>query len=194
ALKAKKLGEHWYPIVSELLRSDGFTPPREVTIVFKKETRHLAYAVGSRITISAAWVKRHPGAFGVVIHEMTHTIQQYRRSPRPRWLCEGTADYVRYFHYEPKTKITVNPRRANYTDGYQTTAAFLAWAEKAHDRHLVRKINAALRQGKYRDELFKAYTGRTLDQLWASFLVSLERQAPARSAGGKPGPHEIPAC
>jgi hypothetical protein len=193
ALKAKKLVEHWYPIVSELLHSDGFTPPREVTLVFKKEMRHPTYASGTRITLSAAWFKGHPGAFGVLIHEMTHTIQQYRRRPPPRWLCEGIADYVRFFRYEPQTKITVNPRRASYSDGYGTSAAFLAWAEKAHDRHLVRKLNAALRQGKYRDELFKAYTGRTLDQLWASFLASLERQAPAPSAGGKPMPQEIPA-
>src|SRR5262249_2702427 len=35
--------------------------------------------------------------------------------------------------------------------------------------------------------------GRTLAQPWASFLVSLEREAPAPSAGGKQGPHEIPA-
>jgi hypothetical protein len=143
--------------------------------VFKKDMKGVAYAQRNRIVISANWVKKHPDDFGMVIHEMTHTIQGYR-GPRPSWLVEGIADYIRFYHYEPKTKLTVNPRRASYRNGYRTAAMFLAWIEKAHDKEIVRKLNAALRKGTYKDELFKTYTSKSLDDLWAAFVASLERK------------------
>jgi len=112
----------------------------------------------------------------MVVHEMTHIVQSYRRVRRAGagWLVEGIADYIRFFHYEPKTKVRVNRRRASYRDGYRTCAKFLAWIEETHDKNIVRKLNAALRQGTYRDDLFKTYTSKTLDELWASFIASLD--------------------
>ena len=35
--EAKALVEKWHPLIADLLRSDGFTPPGEVKIVFKKK-------------------------------------------------------------------------------------------------------------------------------------------------------------
>jgi Peptidase of plants and bacteria len=175
ARKAKELCEKWHPLVADLLKSDGFTPRGEVRIVFKKNMKGVAYASGRTITIAAAWIKKHPDDYGMVVHELTHTIQGYQRGPRPSWLVEGIADYVRFFHYEPKTKVIVNPKRASYRNGYRTTAAFLAWIEKAHDKDIVRKLNAALRQGTYKDELFKTHTTKTVDELWALYVASLER-------------------
>ncbi len=170
--KAKALVEKWHPKIADLLRSDGFTPPDKVKLVFKKEMQGIAYTSGQTIVISGRWVKAHPDDWGMVVHELTHVIQHYRRAGRNAgWLVEGIADYVRFFHYEPGPNIgRFNPRRASYRDGYRTTARFLAWAEKAHDKDLVRKLNQALREGEYKDELFKDYTGQTLDDLWAEFL------------------------
>ena len=173
--KAKSLVETWHPKVSELLKSDGFTPPNEVKIVFKKDMKGVAYASGKTITISANWIKAHPDDLGMVVHEMTHVIQAYRRSG-PSWLVEGIADYVRFIHYEPKTRIRIDTKKASYRDSYRTSAKFLGWVEKTHDKDLVRKLNEALRKGKYKDELFETYTKQTLDQLWAAFLVAEERK------------------
>jgi len=174
--KAKGVVEEWYPVIADLLKSDGFTPPAEVRLVFKN-MRGIAYTSGNTITISARWIQRHPEDFGMVIHELTHVVQDYRRpGRRPGWLVEGIADYVRFFHYEPQTKLKVNPKRANYKQGYRTAAAFLAWIEKTHDKEIVRKLNEALRKSKYKDELFKTYTSKTLDELWAAFLASVERK------------------
>ena len=51
---------------------------------------------------------------------------------------EGIADYVRFFHYEPNTKLRLgNPARASYRDGYRTTAMFLAWIEKRYDKDII---------------------------------------------------------
>lgn len=173
--KAKALVETWYPKVSELLKSDGFTPPTEVKIVFKKEMKGVAYASGKTITISANWIAKHPDDLGMVVHEMTHVVQSYPRG-EPSWLIEGIADYVRFIHYEPKTRIGIDTKKASYRDSYRTSAKFLGWVEKTHDKDLVRKLNEALRKGKYTDELFETYTKKTLDQLWAAFLVAEERK------------------
>jgi hypothetical protein len=175
--KAKVLVEKWHPLIAELLRSDGFTPPAEVRLVFKKDMRGVAYTSRATITVAADWVKKHPGDTGMVVHELTHVVQSYRATPRNAgWLVEGIADYVRFFHYEPETAVTVNPRRDSYRNGYRTGAAFLAWVEKTHDKEVVRKLNAALRKSEYKDELFKTYTSKTLDELWAEFAASLERK------------------
>ncbi|MGL4554159.1 MAG: basic secretory protein-like protein [Gemmataceae bacterium] len=172
---AKRLVEKWHPVIGRLLASDGFTPPGDVRIVFKKDMKGVAFASGRTITIAAKWVKDHPDDYGMVVHELTHVVQSYRRGG-PGWLVEGIADYVRFAHYEPGTRVVVNRKRASYRDGYRTAGKFLAWAEATHDEELVRTLNAALRAGRYEDGLFKARTGKTLDELWAAFLAAQERR------------------
>jgi hypothetical protein len=47
-----------------------------------------------------------PDEFAMLIHELTHVIQQYPHSPIKRgWVTEGIADYVRFFHYQPGPAI-----------------------------------------------------------------------------------------
>src|SRR5262245_52058641 len=84
--KAKGLVEKWHPAITELLKSDGFTPPAEVKLVFKKEMKGVAYARGNTIVIAADWVTKHPDDYGMVVHELTHVIQAYRRNRGAGWL------------------------------------------------------------------------------------------------------------
>ena len=175
AKKAKALVEAWHPKVSELLKSDGFTPPNEVRIVFKKDMKGVAYASGKTITIASKWIEKHPEDLGMVVHELTHVVQAYPQGG-PSWLVEGIADYVRFMQYEPKTRIRIDTKRASYRDSYRTSAKFLGWVEKTHDKDIIRKLNAALRKRMYKDELFETYTKKTLDQLWTAFLVAEERK------------------
>jgi hypothetical protein len=175
AAKAKSIVEHWHPRISRLLASDGYTPPAEVQIVLKKDLTGVAYASGRMITIAVKWITDHPEDYGMVVHELTHVIQGYRRAG-PSWLVEGIADYVRFAHYEPNTPIRINTQRASYRDGYRTTATFLAWLEKTHDKAIIRRLNKALRAGKYNKDLFKASTAKTLDDLWAAFLADQQRK------------------
>jgi hypothetical protein len=175
--KAKKLVEEWHPRIARLLPSEGFTPPGDVKIVFKKDMKGVAFTSGRTITIAASWIKKHPDDYGMVVHELTHVVQAYPRAPRDSgWLVEGIADYIRFFQFEPETRVTIpNPARASYRDSYRTAAKFLAWIEKTHDKAIVRKLNDALRNGKYRGELFKKYTSKTVDELWAAFIASLRK-------------------
>jgi len=177
----KKWGEEagdvvrkWHPQISELLKSEKFTPPRKVTLIFK-EMEGIAGTSGDSIAISAQWVREHPDDQGMVIHELVHVIQAYPKYEHV-WLVEGIADYIRYFHFEPKKDLgSIDVAKASYRDGYGTTARFLAWAEKKYDKELVRKLNAALRQTKYEEKLFDDYTGKPLDALWKEFVGTLKQ-------------------
>jgi hypothetical protein len=176
AARAKALVETWHPRIADFLKTDGFTPSATVKLVFKKGTEGIAGTTGDTIFITADWIRRHPDDLGMVIHELTHVIQSYPQYD-PSWLVEGIADYVRFFRYEPRTKLPpIDRARASYRDGYKTTAAFLAWVERRYDRAIVRELNRALRRGRYTDGLFKERTGRTLDQLWAEFVRSMKRK------------------
>jgi Peptidase of plants and bacteria len=172
--KAKALVEKWHPIIADLLKTDGFTPPFQVKIVFKKEMKGVAFTSGNTITIAADWIKKQPDDYGMVVHELTHVVQSYPRTKREDgWLVEGIADYVRFYKYEPNTKLgpVINPD-ATYRLGYRAAARFLAWIEKTHDKEIVSKLNQALRKSEYKDKLFKDVTGMSLDDLWAEFLKS----------------------
>jgi hypothetical protein len=170
AEKARDLCEKWYPLISETLASKDFTPPREVRLVFKDEKKGIAYTTGARITVVADWIRKHPDDFGMVIHELCHVVQSYPKGVG--WITEGIADYVRYFKYEPKPTPPRIGAKANYKDGYKTSATFLAWIEKSKDKDIVRKLNEQLRRGGYKDEQFKEWTGSDLDSLWKEFLGS----------------------
>ncbi len=175
--KAKALVEKWHPIISGLLKSDGFTPPSQVKIVFKKDMKGVAYTSGNVITISARWVQRHPDDFGMVAHELTHVVQSYRDTPRNAgWVVEGMADYVRFFKYEPNADLgPVNTGKAGYRDGYRTAAKFLDWIAKTHDKDIVVQLNQALRDSEYKESLFKKATGKSLDELWDEFVDAMKK-------------------
>jgi hypothetical protein len=105
----------------------------------------------------------------MVVHELTHVVQAYPPGG-PGWLVEGIADYIRIVKFEPQAPRPKLTRLASYKDAYKTTAMFLEWIEKQHTPDLVVKMNAALRAGAYRDELWKELTGKTLDKLWADYV------------------------
>jgi hypothetical protein len=169
AEKARDLCEKWYPIIAEALPSKDFTPPREVKLVFKDEKKGIAYTTNAKITVVADWIRKHPDDFGLVIHELCHVVQSYPKGVG--WLTEGIADYIRNYKYEPKQPGKVGAK-SSYKDGYKTAAVFLAWIEKSKDKDFIRKMNEALRTGKYKDGLFTEWAGADVDALWKEFLAA----------------------
>ncbi|WP_395737318.1 basic secretory protein-like protein [Prosthecobacter sp.] len=167
--KAGTLCVEWFPKIAALLPSEGFVAPKEVTLYFDPKMKGVAHAVGGKITIAAVFVRSHNDDWGMVIHELTHVVQAYPNGG-PGWLVEGIADYIRIVHFEPKAPRPKLTRLASYKDAYKTTAMFLEWIEKQHTPGLVVKLNAALRKGAYRDELWSEITGKTVDELWAEFV------------------------
>ncbi|HRE99780.1 MAG TPA: basic secretory protein-like protein [Pirellulaceae bacterium] len=172
----------WYPKLVEMLPSDDFQAPREFTIVFRKDMDGVAYASGNSITCAGPWYRRNLDgeALGSIVHEMVHVVQQYRggrrRNRNPGWMVEGLADYLRWFLYEPEAnRPRVDPRRSNFDDSYRTSAAFLAYAVETYDRELIRKFNAAMREGRYSDDLWKEFTGKEPAEIWSEYVATLKQ-------------------
>ena len=71
--------------------------------------------------------------------------------------------------YEPQSKgaeITArNFSRARYDGNYRITGNFLNWVTAKYDRDIVRKLNAAARESRYTENLWKEYTGHTVQEL-----------------------------
>lgn len=191
--------QEWYPKIVALLPSDGYAAPTNVTLRFRDDMRGtLASASGGRVNMNSDWFRRElkREARGSVVHELVHVVQSYGRARRanpdaprtPGWLVEGLADYIRWFLYEPQAKgaeITErNLGRARYDASYRITGNFLNWVTQKHDRDIVRKLNAAAREGRYAETLWKDYTGKTVQELGEDWKKEHEQ----RLATAKPKP------
>ena len=198
----QKLGplvREWYPKLVEMLPSRGYEAPRRFRIVFSKDMQGVAATGGRNIRCGAAWFRRNlkGEAKGAVLHEIVHVVQQYGRArPRagatrpPGWLVEGISDYIRWFLYEPQTHGAEITRRslsrARYDGNYRITANFLNWVSEKHGRNVVPKLNAAIREGRYNEELWKELTGRTVQELGDKWKADLATKLGVEPA--VPGP------
>lgn len=102
---------------------------KEVKLVIDTTYKGVAETANGKVTISSAWLHKHPEDIDVVTHEVMHIVQDYDQSAGPEWLTEGIADYARY-------KFGVNNAAAkwalpdykstqNYDNAYRVTARFL---------------------------------------------------------------------
>ncbi|HLK55618.1 MAG TPA: basic secretory protein-like protein [Chthonomonadaceae bacterium] len=189
--------EKWYPIILADLPTDGFTPPQRYTITLEANGKGVAVTSGTRVTVNAKWIEgqlmRGPKneTLGALVHESVHVAQQYGEAKghnrAPVWLAEGIADYIRWWKYEtaatrrPFTLVKPNGDTVSYTDGYHTTAEFLEYLAKNYDHEIVVKLNTAGRMGTYTPDLWKEYTGKTIDELWAEFIAIMARKVEGSS-------------
>jgi basic secretory peptidase family protein len=173
--KAARVCERQYPMINDELKSDGYKPPTQVTMTLKKDYRGVAATGGSRIVGSVKYFHDHPGDIGAMVHETVHVVQHYRSRSNPGWLVEGVADYVRFFKYEPGKIGRINPDRARYDGAYRQTAAFLNYVTEKYDRDLVRKLNAAMRRGEYKEDLWTELTKKTAKELGEEWKAALKK-------------------
>jgi len=171
--KVARLCERWYAAINEELKSEGYKPPTLVTMTLKKKYKGVAAAGGGRITGSVKYFKEHPNDVGAMIHETVHIVQQYRTRGNPGWLVEGIADYIRFFKYEPGTLKKLSPEKAKYNGSYRVSAAFLAFVTDKYDPQLVRKLNKLMREGEYKEGIWKQLTKKTLKELEEEWKTSL---------------------
>lgn len=194
----------WYPKIVEMLSSEGYEAPRRISIVFSASMRGVAATSGTQVRCAASWFRGElqREARGAVVHELVHVVQSYGRARRtnpnptrtPGWLVEGIADYIRWFLYEPQTRgaeITArNLSRASYDASYRITANFLNWVVQTQDKDIVKKLNAAAREGRYDEALWKEFTGRTVQELseaWkAHFTDKIAAEGSRTPAPNKP--------
>lgn len=177
----------WYPKLAALLPSEGYQAPTRIVLRFKDDMGGTpAAAGGGGIGLNAAWFRKElrGEALGCVVHELVHVVQGYGRasqtnpnpSPTPGWVVEGIADYARWFLYEPQrrgaeiTKGSVG--RARYDGSYRVSANFLDWVSRTYDRDLVRKLNAAAREGRYDESLWETWAGKRVQALGDEWLAA----------------------
>ncbi len=182
--------QEWYPKIVKMLPSKGYQAPRRLSVTFSPKIRGVASASGTSIRCGAGWFRRQlqGEAKGAVVHELVHVVQRYGRVRRtdpnavrtPGWLVEGIADYIRWFLYEPQTRgaevTRRNISRARYDSSYRISGNFLNWVTETYDKNIVRKLNAAARQGRYKEQLWKEATGHTVQELGDEWKKSLEKK------------------
>ena len=175
AEKAAHICERQYPLLCDDLRSDGFKPRRVITMTLKNDYKGVAETGGGRITGSVKYFKSHPDDFGAMVHETVHAVQDYHSRRNPGWLVEGIADYERFFKYEPGKAGRMDPDQSHYNGSYRVTATFLDYVAEKYDKELVRKINALMRAGDYKNDVFKDLTGKSLQELDDEWRESLRK-------------------
>ena len=68
-----------------------------------------------------------------------------------------------------------NIAQARYDTSYRVSANFLNWVTNTYDDQVVAKLNAPVREGRYREELWQEYTGHEMRELadnWKESLVT----------------------
>jgi hypothetical protein len=169
--------ERAYQWMGDELASPGYRPPTLVKMELRSSYKGVAMAGGGKITGSVTYFKKNAKDVGAMVHETVHIQQQYKGRGNPGWLVEGLADYIRFFKYEPGKIGKLNEAKAKYNGSYRVTARFLAYVLDKYDKELVKKLNKAMREGTYKEEIWKDLTGKTVQELDDEWRASF--------AGGK---------
>jgi len=184
--------QKWYPMIVNMLPGDRYVAPKTFSIVFTDGYKGVAATMGNRIEGNPPWYRSQlqGEAIGSLVHELVHVVQQYGQARRPGatrppgWLTEGISDYIRWYLYEPQSKgCEISPRRAatvKYDDSYRVSANFLNFVIGKYDRNLISELNAALREGRYDEELWKTRTNHALAELADEWKKSLEAGGTAK--------------
>jgi hypothetical protein len=185
----------WYPKLVKMLPSEGYEAPKRVSVTFSASMQGVAATGGTRVRCAAGWFRQNlqGEAKGAVVHELAHVVQNYGQARRtnpnatrtPGWVVEGICDYIRWFLYEPQTHgadITArNISRARYDGNYRISGNFINWVTETYDKDIVRKLNAAAREGKYSEDLWKTATGHTVQELGDEWKAALEKKIAAEA-------------
>lgn len=159
-----------YPILVEDFNKKAI---KHVTVEVDTAYGGVAYANNGKVTISSKWLKKMPLDFDMITHEVMHIVQSYPNGSGPGWLTEGIADYVRseygVANEEGGWSLPAYNEKAHYTNSYRITARFLIWVQENYDNKLVVKLDKHLRENTYSPELWKEYTGHSVDELWEAY-------------------------
>lgn len=174
ALKTRMIAT-FFQVYPQLKKEYNEKTNKEVTFVIDTAYKGVAATGGDRVSFSPEWFKKHPEDIDVVTHEIMHIVQAYGDGGGPWWVTEGIADYVRYkFGVDnagAKWTLPNYKEGQKYDNGYRITARFLAWLEKSNPG-IVKTLDKNMRDHSYKDEIWKAQTGKSLDELWTAYTLN----------------------
>ena len=185
----------WVIKLTDIMASDGWTPPKEILFQFvveplKSNNKAPAWASTRKdiINLRVDWFRQNLNreALGATIHELTHIMQAYSTKGRnknncPTWASEGYADYIRWILFEPEADgcgyVRKNIKKYHYNGSYRVTAHFFSFVERRYPGTM-KKLNAALRDHTFDNGKFwQDVTGKSADELEADWKSDVEASA-----------------
>ena len=133
--RSVELIKEWEPKIAVVLGTAEAKRPKQLTVRFK-DMDGVAFWDGKAITVSSRYAAKHPDDVMLVVHELTHVLQGYRKIPG--WMTEGIADYVRFgIAEEGKFGIRLDPTKNKPRDSYRVTGYLILQAEGTFDINTV---------------------------------------------------------
>lgn len=175
ALKTRMV-ETFFRVYPELKMTYNEKTAKEVTFLIDTTYKGVAATSGTVVSFSPAYFKTHPGDVDVVTHEVMHIVQAYGSGGGPWWITEGIADYARnqFGVDNAGAHWTLPDYKAGqkYDNGYRVTARFFVWLESHGHPGIVKIMDQNMRNHTYKEELWKEQTTKSLDDLWASYVLN----------------------
>ena len=169
----QRLIDAFFKVYPEEIKQYNKNSSTLVTFMIDPDYKGVAATSNDIVRFNPDWFIKHPEDIDVVTHEVMHIVQNYGHNKGPGWLTEGIADYVRYKdginNEKSGWKLTEFNPTQSYTNAYRITARFLVWAEKVKDHDLVKKLDAAMREGNYTPAIWTQSTGKPVEILWQEY-------------------------
>jgi hypothetical protein len=169
----QRLIDVFFIVYPKLAKEDKKKTLHKVEFFIDTSYHGVAATDNGRVVFSSAYMTKHPGDVDVVTHEVMHIVQNYGESAGPGWLTEGIADFARnQFGVDnagAKWSMPDYKSTQHYDNSYRITARFLFWLEKNVKKGLVKKLDKALRDHTYTNDIWVKLTGKNLDMLWEDY-------------------------
>ena len=153
--KLEPVVQQWYPKLVGMLPSPGYQARTNLTLRFRDDLGGTpASAGGARVNLNRAWFRQE--LEGEALGAVVHE------------LVHAVQDY------DP----------ARYDASYRISGNFLDWITRTYDAEIVGELNAAAREGRYAEALWKERTGRTLPELGTEWRDARAGRRLRRTAPG----------
>ncbi len=173
---AQKLKDTFFTVYPPMVKNYNKKSARKVTFVIDPAYDGVAATSSDRVVYNPDWFRRNPNDIDVVTHEVMHIVQAYGRTPGPWWITEGIADYVRYKYgvanAEGNWSLPDVNEKQNYDNAYRITARFFAWIVKNKNKKFIEKMDQAMRDHSYTDDIWGKLTGKNPAELWLEYLAN----------------------
>jgi hypothetical protein len=166
-----------YPKVVALLNPNA---SKNIEFSFDPNSPYIAAAYGTKIVYLTSYLLETLHDTDIVVHETTHAAQAELVPVMPRWIIEGTADFVRDLYGLDSKDVWSIPTRyisgRHYSNGYGDAASFFRWVDAVYRQNEL-PVAAAISRSMlaepavpYSDELWVRFTGKKLDVLWNEYV------------------------
>jgi hypothetical protein len=148
---------------------------RKVVFIIDPAYKGVAESWGDSVRFNPVYMLSRPADVDVVTHEVMHIVQEYGYSAGPGWLTEGIADYARYKYGVENAganwALAAYKQGQSYEGGYRIAARFLVWLDEKIKPGIVKSLNDSLYTHAFNDSTWAQMTGKSLQELWASYTA-----------------------